>query len=142
MDWLEKETGYSLEWWFRFVQESVVKNSSPSEDPKHDETDTRKVIEALTSLVCNCPPMSGRYDENMRVAMLLSFILGSWFVKICKGKSLDPKRPLQDRARGYKRVSDFVGEFLRGCLDDRDLPLLLGQEFELPGPRGRDGSFR
>lgn len=146
-EWLETVTNRPAAYWMAACQQAVNKASSPSDDPKHDQTDVTAFISEVTRLVVASLPPEGSgeapYDPNMRVAATLSLVLALWYGRLHYAKIHDPNRPASLRQRVYTRWWNWIHALFSAVLDEReDATFFPGQRWDFPfDPRAENGDF-
>ena len=101
--WIEAMTGQDAKWWVAEVQGLITKHSRPTKNPWHGTTKTSMAMAELITLVQKhgMPKKGPAYDGNMRMASILSFILATWYLRLHRAKSYDPRRPVRHRQAAY-----------------------------------------
>ena len=128
----------------RTVQELIQKNSRPTKDPWHGATNTERMIKDLVQVIIKVAfPKKGRYDGNMRMAAILSYVLALWYLRIHRAKSYDPRRPVNARQQAYYTRLDYANALFFAIEDESlDPTCFPGQKWESPfDPYPTDGYF-
>lgn len=143
IDWLSASTGYDGKWWVAKVQALIVKHSRPTKDPWHGTTETARMLSDLVREVERTAPKEGRFDENMRAASVLSLALATWYLRVHRAKSYDPRRPVKLRKAAYfNRLGYATALFLAMEDESLDQEHFPGQRWETPfDPYPTDGYF-
>ena len=147
--WIETVSGKDRKWWVAKVQSLIGKHSRPTKDPNHGYTESEKVIHDLMREVKrHAMPRGGpasvrRYDENMRTAAVLSYVLALWYLRIHRAKSYDPRRPVKHRQAAYHQRQRFATMMFHAIVDEsEDAEFFPGQKWESPfDPYPTDGYF-
>lgn len=132
-DWLKDMTHQGAVWWVAAIQSLIGKHSKKTKDPKHDRTDTRKMLHELVDLVMKRMPATGYYDENMRACAVLSMVTALWYARVNRAKCFDPRRPVFERGVSYENWLNYSMAMVRQLLDERDDDTFFpGQQWESP----------
>ena len=142
-DWLSASTGHDARWWVAKIQGFIVKHTKPTKDPWHGRTATRRAMADLMREVERTRPKTGRYDENMRMASVLSLVLATWYLRVHRAKSYDPRRPVKLRKAAYFNRLGYAAAFFLAIEDESlDQEHFPGQKWETPfDPYPTDGYF-
>ena len=142
--WIAYMTGKPRKWWVAEVQRLISKHSRPTKDPHHGQTQTMKAVAELVSTVHKTFPKKGeRFDGNMRMAAVLSYVLALWYSRLSRAKSYDPRRPVAHRKAGYAHRLAWAMAMTLALMDEsEDAEHFPGQNWESPwDPRTTDGYF-
>lgn len=131
---LEERTGRGAAWWVAAVQKAVQENSSPSDDPNHDQTDLGGFLARVSKLVEDSLPRTGEaYDPNMRAMAVLSLVSALWFGRLQYAKAHDPARPSSTRRQAYAGWVAWALALGSIPLDEReDATHFPGQRWDFP----------
>ena len=144
--WIERVSGMPKTWWVHSVQSLITKHSRPTKNPWHGMTDSSKVVADLVKLVQKrAMPKKGRpYDENMRMAAILSYVLALWYLRLHRAKSYDSRRPVRLRQGAYWNRMDYCQALFRAMVDESEDQIYFpGQPWETPfHPYPTDGFFQ
>ena len=142
-DWLSASTGHDGKWWVAKVQTLIVKHSRSTRDPWHGTTRTARVIADLVREIERAAPKKVRYEVNMHMAMVLSLVLATWYLRVHRAKSYDPRRPVKLRQGAYfNRLGYATALFLATEDESLDQEHFPGQRWETPfDPYPTDGYF-
>lgn len=142
-DWLVKTTGRSAAWWMAACQNAIQSKSKPTDDPNHDENDPETFLKDVAHLVCTSLPNDETYDSNMRVAAVMSVVLGLWKARVHYAKTQDPNRPVVNRQKSYAGWVEWAHALTDALLDERDDPAYFpGQSWDHPFTfQADDGEF-
>ena len=143
-DWLAAITGHDGRWWVARVQSFVTKHARPTRDPKHKTAEPEKIIADLTREIMKAAKKTNRVgDGNMLAACALSLILATWYLRLSRAKSYDPRRPVRLRKAAYfSRLNYAAALFLAMEDESFDQGHFPGQNWETPfDPRTTDGYF-
>lgn len=142
---LKDKTGKNHTWWISTIQGKISKNTKPTKNPKHGQTDSKKVFKELIDLIERSFPKEGRekYDGNMRMASLLSLVTALWFVNVQRAKILDPCRPIRLRKKASKALLHYHISMVKILMEDQNLAAYFpSQNFDYPfSPDAVDGDF-
>ena len=145
MDLLTQYTLQSRAWWVAQVQRLIAKHTVTEEGAKHGDTNERAWLKELVDLVSDTlvPEEIATYDENMRVAIILSEILALWYSRLNLAKCRSPQRPVSLRRAAYGRWHQYSHDLLDALLDERDdAAYFPEQEWDLPfAPGAKNGDF-
>lgn len=132
--WIEQTTGLSDHDWVVTIQTLIGKYSSASDDPQHDQTDVKGWMQELTEFVMKSFPVTGpAYDENMRIARVMSYILALWYSRLHLAKVSDPRRPVSIRRDAYKSRQEWLDTLFHAITDiQHDPSYFPGQQWEHP----------
>ena len=141
--WVGAVTGKDRKYWVALVQKLIAKHSRPTKDPWHGVTATAKVIEALVKEIVKTYPKQERFDENMRMAAVLSYILATWYARVHRAKSYDPRRPVRLRKDAFMSRQRWAVAMFQTVIDEsEDAEMFPGQKWETPwDPNPTDGFF-
>lgn len=143
-DWLLDMTGRSRAWWYAYVQSRIAAHtvSNPA-DKDHGMTDANRWLAEVADMAVATMPADGRYDGNMRSALVLSYVLGLWYFRLHHAKIHDARRPIAIRQSAYLQWLDNVSAFALIPVDSSDDAAYFGgQDFESPySPAAHDGKF-
>ena len=143
--WIEAMTGQDAKWWVAEVQGLITKHSRPTKNPWHGTTKTGMAMAELITLVQKhgMPKKGPAYDGNMRMASILSFILATWYLRLHRAKSYDPRRPVRHRQAAYwSRLGYATALFMAIVDESKDVEMFPGQNWESPwDPTTTDGYF-
>lgn len=141
--WIVKTTNRAPDYWLARVQELIRQASSPpAEGEVHGDTNSSWLHLLVDEVVAGLP--SGEdYDSNMRLASVLSAILGLWYSQVHWAKTFDPNRPTHDRQRAYLARLEWVAFMSRAFVDHSIAPTAFpGQSWSFPfDPEARGGDF-
>jgi hypothetical protein len=140
---LKARTKRSRVAWMQLVNGAIAKHSRASRDPDHGETQVLKWVADVAKAVQDTAPQRGRYDGNMREAMVLSLVLALWFSRVQRAKAYDPRRPVWVRRAALARWREFWREMLDAAVNEVDDPeVFSGQHWDPPwSPHAHDGVF-
>lgn len=129
--------------WMQLVNGAIAKASRPSADPDHGETNTLRWLGEVARAVHGTFPKNGRYDGNMRAAMLLSVVLGLWYSRVQRAKAYDPRRPVVQRRAALARWRAYWHEMFDAAVNEvDDATVFSGQHWDPPwSPHAIDGVF-
>ena len=142
--WIAYMTGRPRKWWVAEVQRLISKHSMPTKDPHHGQTQTEKAVAELVSTVHKTFPKKGeRFDGNMRMAAVLSYVLALWYSRLSRAKSYDPRRPVAHRKAGYAHRLSWAMAMVLALMDEsEDVEHFPGQNWETPfSDHPTDGYF-
>lgn len=136
-------------WWVERVQDKIRIHTRPTKDPWHGYTESGAVIESLArevqrySMAGGGPGKVRKYDENLRMASVLGYVLCLWYARIHKAKAFDPRRPVTHRRAAYMSRQMFLQAMFEAMIDDsRDAEFFPGQKWESPyDPNPTEGYF-
>lgn len=138
-DWLYSKTGKDSFFWMHMVQTCIEKNSVPITRGKwkgHGRTDVVGFLGLLSKCVWTSRPSFKKeaYDENMYMAAVLGYILSVWFVLVQTAKTQDPRRPIELRMKGLRRLPEYQSAMTFDMCDEfLKYSIFGGQEhFEPP----------
>lgn len=81
-------------------------------------------------------------DENIGIAMVVSYILATWAGRIARAKSFDPRRPVELRKGAYAAWLAWVRRMNETLVDESLDPSFFEQPWESPFlPDATDGDF-
>lgn len=149
--WLKDFTLYDTTEWIGYIQELIVSNSYPSEDPDHDNTDGKAWVKDLVEEAQRCWPEGHetwpakdprQFDGNMRLARELGIILCAWYASVHRAKTKDPNRPIEGRQKAHVSRERWIAALISAVTDDQHDPDVFRQKFENPfADDATDGSF-
>ncbi len=142
--WIMQVSGKSKTWWVRIVQELIQKHSRKTKDPWHGATNIERVVKELVQIIKRVAfRKKGRYDGNMRMAAVLSYVLAIWYLRIHRAKSYDPRRPVKARKAAYFTRLNYATALFYAIEDESMDPVHFpGQKWESPfDPYPTDGYF-
>ncbi len=143
IDWLAATTGHDGRWWVAKIQALITKHSRPTKDPRHGRTMTGKMIADLVREIEKTAPTKYAFDGNMRMANILSLVLATWYLRVHRAKSYDPRRPVALRKQAYFSRLGYAMALFRAIEDEsQDQEHFPGQRWETPfDPYPTDGYF-
>ena len=141
MSWIQEKTNRSEEYWVARVQALISENTKSTEDG-HGETDEQWIHQLVDEIVSNLPP-DETYDGNMRMAALLSYVLGLWYASVHLAKMFDSNRPTFVRQRAFQNLQDWKTAMFESMTDISKLPTyFMGQPWQHPfDPEAKGGDF-
>ena len=137
-------TGKPKSWWVAATQALITKHSRPTKDPRHGQTRTGMVVAELVALVEKTSfRKKERFDGNMRMAAVLSYVLALWYLRVHRAKSYDPRRPVALRRGAYWSRMGYLNALFLAITDESEDQLYFpGQRWETPfDPYPTDGYF-
>lgn len=142
-DWLSASTGHDGKWWVAKIQALITKHSRPTRDPWHGTTKTAHMVADLVREIEKVSPKKVRYEVNMHMASVLSLALATWYLRVHRAKSYDPRRPVKLRKAAYfQRLGYAAALFLAMEDESQDQEHFPGQNWETPfDPCPTDGYF-
>jgi hypothetical protein len=141
MSWLEDYTNHDDTYWVARIQRLIADNTVPREDG-HGDTDLKWIRNLIDEIENSLPP-DPTYDGNMRMASILSAVLGLWFVQVQNAKIHDPNRPTFTRQVASTSLLYWIRDFFLNCIDhSRHETHFPGQKWSDPWDASdRGGSF-
>lgn len=155
--WIEHMTGKDRQWWVAKVQALITKNSKPTKDPWHGTTNTEKMVQDLMKEIKKTyghdfqaktgsrisAMETRRFDENMRMASVLGYVLTLFYARLHRAKAYDPRRPVKLRQVAYQQRHLWSIAMFRAMTDEsEDQDHFPGQKWESPfDPYPTDGYF-
>ena len=143
-DWLAAITGNDGKWWVARVQSLVTKHARPTRDPRHKTAEPEKIVADLVREIMKAARRTNRVgDGNMLAACALSLILATWFLRLSRAKSYDPRRPVALRKQAYFSRLGYATALFRAIEDEsQDQEHFPGQNWETPfSDHPTDGYF-
>jgi hypothetical protein len=145
-DTLETYTGHDRLWWMRFVQKRIAANSGPRGPNGHSPMLSYDWIgHVVATLFKTAFPKDGpAYDPNMRIAFLLTLVMGTWYSRVQHSKTFDPRRPKKIRRAAYESWRNSVTALLGSLISEHDDPLVFNGKpfYENPfDPKAKDGKY-
>ena len=144
-DTLEAYTTHDGTWWLRFVEREIGKCMGPVQKDGHSRMTSYDWLNAVIGELFKTGfPKEGRYDGNMRIAYLVSFVLGTWYARVHHSKAFDPHRPRKVRQDAYASWRSAVMNLVASLVDEsRDPKVFNGIPFyENPfDPKTKSGKF-
>lgn len=141
--WIAEMTNRPAQEWVAAIQREIKIASRPSKDPKHDQTDPQLWVDAIAKAVLATAPKHGQYDENLRTAAVLGYVLLLWHFRCHRAKIHDPRRPIAKRREAYAKWLACAAAVQALPLDEREDGVMFpGQKWESPFAwHATDGTF-
>lgn len=142
-DFLRQMTGRTSAWWMSYLQRSIGRHSLTNPDDKnHDIADPLGWLHDVTRMIHVTMPREGRYDPNMRCALVTSYVFALWYFRIHRAKAFDSRRPIALRQDAYLSWLRAVQAFALIPVDGREDSAYFSQPWDDPfGPDAKDGAF-
>lgn len=144
MSWLLEYTNHDEAYWVARVQRLIAENTTPLENG-HGETNLEWIRILVDEIENNLPPegWDKPYDGNMRMAAILSAVLGLWFAQLSFAKTQDSNRPTYVRQEAYKKRLNWIKDFIMNLVDTSGAATyFMGQPWQNPyDPNAKGGEF-
>jgi hypothetical protein len=125
-----------------FIQKEISKATKKTKDPNHGKTNVRVWSKKLVNEIMKAMPKEGTYDENMRFAATMGFVLVLWYARLHKAKIYDPRRPIKTRQTAYHQWMLFCHSIFNAMMDESLDAEFFKQHFDPPfSPHAVDGVF-
>lgn len=144
--WLKLETGRDPIEWFRWIESTIGKHSTP---PRTSGPYKGHSMTNVTAWLHDFVDELGRTrrrgtgDGNMQAAAVGAMILGYWFLRLQRAKAYDPRRPIVHRRVALERWRSYVLTLFSAAIDESGDGLLFPeQHFDPPfGTHAIDGHY-
>lgn len=142
LSWLKEVTNKDEAYWMSRIQSLISQHTVAKEDG-HGETDSDWIKRLADEVVDNLPQSGHPYDGNMRMAAILSSILGLWYSQVHQAKTFDAHRPTFERQQAYFARQTWALDFLKNLLDMSNGPIYFpGQPWQFCfDPEAKGGDF-
>ncbi len=144
MSWLRDMTHQGRPYWVSRVQTLIANNTKYNNETGHGETDTEWIHQLVDEVEKGLPPLgSTPYDGNMRMAAILSMVLGLWYSQVHFAKTQDSHRPLFDRRMAAIKRQAWIMSMIDHITDTSGCSTYFpGQPWESPwSPEAKSGDF-
>lgn len=143
MSWLRDMTHQGRPYWISRVQTLIANNTQP-DGKGHGETDLKWIHELVDEVEKGLPPLGPiPYDGNMRMAAILSMILGTWYSQLHYAKTQDSHRPVFDRRMASIKRHAWIMSMIDHMTDTSGgATYFPGQPWDSPwAPEAKNGEF-
>lgn len=146
--YLVQRTGWSSDFWFKWIGERIAYHSKPVDGSVHSESDVLAWVKDLAQYIfTTIYPMKiydwSKMDGNIIVSSLLGLILTSWSVRIVRAKSYDGRRPVDVRRMMMQSLNFLHHAILDSIVNEScDHIYFPSQGWDPPfSPDAQDGAY-
>lgn len=133
LSWIAEVTNRPAQEWVGLIQRAIRKASMPTKDPRHDQTNVSQWLAEVIATILVTAPKKGQYDENLRTAAVVGYILLLWYFRCHRAKIHDPRRPIARRREAYAKWLACAAAVQALPLDEREDGVMFpGQKWESP----------
>jgi len=141
--WIKRVSGKPRLFWVAVVQGLIKAYSKPTKDPWHGSCDPDEVVKGIVFAIRRYAfPKKARFDGNMRMAAVLSYVFTLWYCRVHRAKAYDPRRPVRHRKDAYFTRLDYMHAMFDAMEDESLDSIHFTQKWESPfDPFPTDGYF-